>query len=170
VGIGEMSVASAGFLALMGVSSDFEFCLEGCPPDESGLGAAAIILFAAGAVCLVAGLYWTAYESRKSMYDALVHGSFANAAVAAAVLLIWVPLGAVGFAPGLVLGVGAAAALAVREPAPLARYLRIPAIVVLTLAAIVDDNLALALVALLAFPAVGLADTVSLRLEEDAES
>jgi hypothetical protein len=102
--------------------------------------------------------------------DALVHGSLANAAVAAAVLLVWVPLGATGLAPGLTLAVGAAATIAIREPTPLSRYLRIPAIAVLTLVAFVDDNLALVVLSLLAFPAVGVADTVALRLEADFES
>jgi hypothetical protein len=168
VGVGELSVAAAGLLALMGVFSDFELCLEGCPPEESGLGAAAVILLVAGAALLVAGLYWTAFVSRRKMRDTLVYGSLANTAVAATVLLVWVPLGAEGFAPGLTLAVGAAATIAVREPAAAARYLRIGAIVALTVAALLDDNLALVLFALLAFPAVGVADTVALRLEEDA--
>jgi hypothetical protein len=167
--VGEVSVAAAGFLALMGVLSDFEFCLGGCPPGENELGASAIFLLVTGAVFLVAGLYWTAYVSRGTVRDALVHGSLANAAFAAAVLLVWVPLGAAGFAPGLTLAVGAAATFAIHEPTPLSRYLRIPAIAVLTLVGFVDDNLALVTCSLLAFPAIGIADTVALRLEADRE-
>jgi hypothetical protein len=154
----------------MGFLSDFELCLSGCPPGENELGAAAIFLLVTGGAFLVAGLYWTAYVSRGTVRDALVYGSLANAAVAAAVLLVWAPFGAAGFAPGLTLAVSAAAAIAVREPAWPARYLRVAAIVALTVAALVDDNLALVLLALFAFPAVGVADTVALRLEADAES
>jgi hypothetical protein len=154
----------------MGFLGDFEFCLGGCPPGENELGAAAIFLLVTGAALLVAGLYWTAYVSRETVRDAFVHGSLANAAAAAAVLLVWAPFGAEGFAPGLTLAVGAAAAIAVGEPAWPARHLRVAAIVALTVAALLDDSLALVLLALLAFPAVGVADTVALRLEADAES
>jgi hypothetical protein len=168
-GVGEAAVATAGFVALLGIFSELELCLGGCPPGDSGVEPVGVILLGSGATILVAGLYATAYVSRKTTRDALVHGSLANAAAAAAVLLVSVPLGAEGFAPGLVLAVGAAAGLAVREPARSARYLRIAAIVALTLTASVDDNLALVLVALFAFPAIGTADTVALRLEADAE-
>jgi hypothetical protein len=169
VGVGEISVASAGFLALMGVFIDFEFCVGGCPPDANAVGAGAIILFVTGVLFLVAGLFWTAYVSRGTARDALVYGSLANAAVAAALLLVWLPFGAGGFAPGFVLAIALAAAIALREPAPAARYLRIAGIVALTLTASVDDTLASVLVALLAFPAVGAADTIALQLEADAE-
>ncbi len=67
------------------------------------------------------------------------------------------------------LGIAVAAAIAVREPAPAARYVRIAAIVVLLVASLVDDNLGLVLLALLAFPAVGVADTIALDLEASRE-
>jgi hypothetical protein len=168
-GAGTGTVAAATLFALLGVSTEFEFCLEGCPPDESGVGTAAIALFFAAAALLIVGLCWTAYVSRGTLGDALVRGALATGAVAAAALLVWLPLGVAGFAPGLVLAVGAAAAIVIREPAPLARYLRIGAIAVLALAATMDDNLALVLFSLLVFPAAGVADTIAIRLETGDE-
>jgi len=55
---------------------------------------------------------------------------------------------------------GVAAAIAIREPMPRVRWARVPAIALLGPLASADDNLGLALLALLAFPAIGVADTV----------
>jgi hypothetical protein len=147
------------------VATEFELCLGGCTPEQSAVGGAAIALFLAAAALLIGGLFWTAYVSRPTVRDALARGAFAIAAIAAVVLLVWRPLGAAGFAPGLVLAAGAAAAIVVREPTPLARYLRIAGIAVLVLATTVDDNLAFVLFALLAFPVIAVADTIAVGLE-----
>ncbi len=149
----------AGLFALMGVLSEVEFCIGGCPSGDSAIGATAVVLLGLGAALLVGGMCWTAYVSRGTIREALVRGGAATGAMAAAVLFVWMTLGADGFAAGLVLAVGAAGAIVVREPTRSARYLRIAAIVVLIVLTTVDDNLAWMLLALLVFPAICVADT-----------
>jgi hypothetical protein len=168
VGAGEASVAAAGFFALWAVASEIDCIGFGCS-DDSGLGAEAVFLLASAVVLLVVGLGWTAYVSRGTLRDAVVRGALAASSMAAAVLFVWLPFGEGGFAPGLVLAVGVAAAIVLREPTRLARSLRIAAIVVLVLTTIVDDSLALVLVALLVFPAIGIADTFAIPREPEPE-
>jgi hypothetical protein len=133
------------------------------------LGASEVFLLAAGASLFLLGLCWTAYVAGRATRDAVLRGAIASVAAGGVLLLAWAPLGAVGFAPAFVLATVVAAMLLVPKPTSSARYFRAAAVVVLVLASLVDDSLALVLLALLAFPAVGLADTIASGVEGDRE-
>jgi hypothetical protein len=169
VGIGEAAVLVAGFIALSAVASEIDCIGLGCSED-TGTGAVAIFLLVTAAATLTVGLCWSAAVSGRPLPEFLARGVLAGLTVGVAAWLAAGLFGAEGFSAGLVLGAGIAGTIVVREPAPSSRYLRWGAIFVLSLLAIVGDSLLSSLFVVLIFPAIGIADTVSLSLEADHES